>query len=100
MRKLGKNQRCLRYTLDYYTREIAAIREGLGLTTVHILGPSWGAMLAVEYLLTSMPSGVVSLVLLAAYQWHADQRHYIEALPAETREIIKGGGIGQSKIPP
>lgn len=82
-----------RYTLDYYSYELAAIREKLGLTKVHILGQSWGTMLAVEYLLTRMPSGVVSLVLsapcLSASRWHADQRHYIEALSAVTRETIK-----------
>jgi proline iminopeptidase len=49
-------------------------------------------MLAVEYILTRMPSGVRSLVLsapcLSVSRWQADQRQYIEALPAATRETI------------
>lgn len=80
------------YTLDYYVRELAIVREQLGLNEVHILGQSWGTMVAVEYMLTMQPSGVKSLILsapcLSASRWYEDQRRYIEALPSETRDTI------------
>ena len=41
---------------------MATIRRALGLERVHILGNSWGGMLAQEYALTQ-PEGISSLVL-------------------------------------
>lgn len=49
-------------TLDLFVAEVAAVRAGLGLDEVHLLGHSWGGMLALEYMLTK-PSGVRSLIL-------------------------------------
>ncbi|MCA1916527.1 proline iminopeptidase-family hydrolase [Methanospirillum hungatei] len=80
------------YTLDYFTQELEAVRWGLDLKEVHILGQSWGTMLAVQYILTKNPQGVHSLILsspcLSASRWHDDQRRYINELPADIREII------------
>src|SRR4051812_47506593 len=45
-----------------FAREIAAIREELGLQDVYILADSWGAIPATEYVLT-MPKGVRGMVL-------------------------------------
>ncbi len=53
------------YTLEYYTHELGAIRKELGLDDVHILGQSWGTMLAVEYMLSKKPTDVRSLLLSA-----------------------------------
>jgi proline-specific peptidase len=50
------------FTFDLYVREVAAIREALDLPEIHLLGHSWGGMLAMLYLLT-LPSGVASLTL-------------------------------------
>lgn len=80
------------YTLEYYTRELAGVREELNLKTVHILGHSWGTMLACEYYLTHAPTGVRSLILsspvLSASRWKADQWEYLKALPDEKRTVI------------
>ena len=35
-----------------FLEELAAVRQQLGLDRVHLLGQSWGGMLALEYLLT------------------------------------------------
>ncbi|HOY53847.1 MAG TPA: alpha/beta fold hydrolase, partial [Opitutaceae bacterium] len=40
-----------RFTLAHYVAELAAVRTALGLQNVHLLGQSWGCMLAAEYLL-------------------------------------------------
>ncbi len=45
-----------RWTVDFYLREVDAVREALGLERVHILGQSWGGMLLMEYLVRQ-PAG-------------------------------------------
>jgi proline iminopeptidase len=81
------------YTVEYYVRELAAVREILGLTEVHLLGHSWGAMLAAEYLLRENPDGVRSLVLagplLSAPRWAADQRRHLARMPREVRRAVR-----------
>ena len=80
------------YTLDYFTQELDVIRRALDLKEVHILGQSWGTMLAIHYILTMDPQGVRSLILsapcLSVTRWHDDQRRYINELPSDVREII------------
>jgi proline-specific peptidase len=82
-----------RWTLARYVEELGQVLEALGLREVHILGHSWGSMLAVEYLLTVQPSGVVSLVLsgpcLSASRWGADQRAYLAELPEVDQQAIQ-----------
>ncbi len=50
------------WVLDRFVEELRQVRAALGLTEVHLLGQSWGTILAVEYALTR-PPGLVSLVL-------------------------------------
>ena len=50
------------WTIERYARELEAVRSGLGLGPVHLLGQSWGGWLAIEYALTFLDS-VKSLVL-------------------------------------
>lgn len=37
------------WTIDRYASELEAIRQTLGLTTFHLLGHSWGGMIAARY---------------------------------------------------
>ena len=48
--------------VDRFVNELAQVRKALNLHEVHILGHSWGTMLAVDYMLTN-PEGVQSLIL-------------------------------------
>ena len=50
------------WTVPLYVEEVGAIRRALGLERVHILGQSWGGMLALEYALTQ-PAGLASLII-------------------------------------
>ncbi|MEM7123098.1 MAG: proline iminopeptidase-family hydrolase [Pseudomonadota bacterium] len=50
------------WTIERYARELEAVRTGLGLGPIHLLGQSWGGWLAIEYALTFI-DGVKSLVL-------------------------------------
>lgn len=80
------------YTVGYYVAELAAVRAALGLREVHLLGQSWGCLLAAEYLLRPQPAGVRSLTLsgplLSTPHWEADQRAYLAALPATPQAVI------------
>jgi pimeloyl-ACP methyl ester carboxylesterase len=46
-------------------RQIESIRKALGLNRLHLLGHSWGGMVAIQYLL-NQPSGVVSTCLCSS----------------------------------
>jgi proline-specific peptidase len=50
------------YHAERFVQEVGDVRSALGLDRVHVLGQSWGGMLAVMYALTA-PRGLVSLVL-------------------------------------
>jgi pimeloyl-ACP methyl ester carboxylesterase len=72
---------CIQTFLD----ELAAMREALGLERIHLLGHSWGGMLAIEYLLTR-PRGVQSLILSSSLSstrfWVEEARRLRNAMPA------------------
>lgn len=78
------------WTLERFVEELAAVRAALRLDQVHLLGQSWGTMLAVEYMLTKRPAGVRSLVLsgpcLSARRWEADQATWLARMSAEVQE--------------
>jgi proline-specific peptidase len=80
------------WTVERFVEELATVREALGLDEVHLLGHSWGSMLAVSALLTR-PTGVRSVVLsspcLDARAWAADQRRWLRDMPAEDRAVIE-----------
>jgi len=50
------------YMVALYVDEINSVRNALGLEHVHILGQSWGGMLAMEYAL-KQPPGLTGLIL-------------------------------------
>lgn len=74
------------WTTSTFVDELAAVRRGLGLERVHLLGWSWGGMLALEYLLDRQPEGVASLVLASAPAsaplWREEVQRLREGLPA------------------
>ncbi len=52
------------WSVEFFERELAAVREQLHLDQIHLLGQSWGGMLAMSYLSqTPRPAGVHSVVL-------------------------------------
>lgn len=74
-----------------FVDELAKVRESLGLKQVHILGHSWGTMLAVDYMLTR-PSGVRSLILaspaLSIPRWLHDTDSLRATLPDSVKAIL------------
>jgi proline iminopeptidase len=80
------------WTTTRFVEELKAVRSALKLDEVHLLGQSWGTMLAVEYLLREKPSGVKSLILSAPYlstpRWVSDQQVWISQLPQDVQDTI------------
>ena len=49
------------WRIERFVEEVGQVRAALGLERVHLLGHSWGTILALEYALTR-PAGLVSMV--------------------------------------
>jgi len=81
------------WTVDRFVNELAEVREALGLDNVHILGHSWGSMLAIDYMLRK-PEGVQSLILaspaLSVRRWAEDADRLIAQLPVGLQQAIEG----------
>lgn len=79
------------FTVDRYVRELQTLRDSLGLREIHLLGHSWGAMLAEAYMATH-PAGVRSLILssplVTTAQWEHDADSLLRALPDSMRAAI------------
>ena len=72
--------------------ELAALRDYLDLGHVHLLGQSFGGMLAIMYLLEKKPQGVDSLILSStlssAKLWASEQHRMIKYLPQKEQDAI------------
>jgi proline iminopeptidase len=80
------------YRAERFVEELGVIRDALGLDRFHLLGQSWGGMLAVMYSLTR-PIGLVSLVLASplidVQRWLADCHALKLRLPRDVRSAIE-----------
>src|SRR5688500_5534687 len=80
------------WRIETFVEELAAVRQQLGLERVHLLGQSWGGMLALEYLLTK-PDGVASLTLsnslASAPLWCEEARRLRSDLPAGIQNAMR-----------
>jgi len=79
------------WTIKRFVEELGTVRQALGLEHIHLLGQSWGGMLAIEYLLTQ-PRGIVSLILASTLSsmplWVAEANRLREELPAEIQATL------------
>ena len=82
---------------DRFVAELAQVRSHLGLDEVHILGHSWGSMLAMEYMLTE-PAGIKSITFaspaLNVKRWTDDAKTLLRTLPEETQQTITSHEAG------
>ncbi|MHB8891865.1 MAG: proline iminopeptidase-family hydrolase [Candidatus Limnocylindrales bacterium] len=80
-----------RWTVDFFVREVDAVRAALGLDRCHILGQSWGGMLLMEYLVTR-PDGVISATIASSPasmpMWVAETGRQRALLPPEVVEVL------------
>lgn len=72
--------------------ELKALRTYLGLKRVHLLGQSWGGMLAIIYLCDHQPAGIQSLILAStlssAKLWAQEEHRLIKAMPLAEQQVI------------
>ena len=81
------------WRIERFVTELAQVRDALDLDCVHLFGHSWGAMLAVDYLLTR-PDGVSSAILaspaLSIPRWLEDTARMVRRLPPAVQATIEG----------
>ena len=79
------------WTVELYVEEVDAVRRALGLERIHLLGQSWGGMLAMEYMLTQ-PKGIASLTIASSpasmIQWVAEANRLRKQLPADIQATL------------
>lgn len=79
------------WTVERFVEELEQVVEALGLEEFHLLGHSWGTMLAASYLFKK-PKGVRSVMFsgpaLDAQRWERDQRNYLKEFPEDVQETI------------
>ena len=79
------------WTIELFLEEVGVVRNALGLDRVHLLGHSWGGMLAMEYALTK-PKGLSSLIVsdspASIPQWVAEANRLRAELPPEVQETL------------
>lgn len=79
------------YTVALFVEELGEVRRALGLDRCHILGQSWGGMLAMEYALTQ-PEGVLSLIIADSPAsiplWIAEANRLRAALPPDIQATL------------
>jgi proline iminopeptidase len=79
------------WNVERFVQELGEVRRALGLSRCHILGQSWGSMLAVDYALTG-PDGVLSLILasppISIPRWVADTQRLLDELPGNVRTTL------------
>jgi proline-specific peptidase len=79
------------WSLGLFLDELDNLRAALGLERVHVLGTSWGGMLALEHVL-ARPDGVAGLVLSStlcdSVQWTQEVARLRDELPAEHRSLL------------
>ncbi|HCR84528.1 MAG TPA: alpha/beta hydrolase, partial [Lachnospiraceae bacterium] len=77
---------------DTWDNELIELRKHLKLDEVHLLGQSWGGMLAIEYLCDYKPEGIKSVILSstlpAAELWAHEQHRLIKLMSKEDQEAI------------
>ncbi|HET9509372.1 MAG TPA: proline iminopeptidase-family hydrolase [Gaiellaceae bacterium] len=79
------------WSLRLFLDELDALRAALGLERVHLLGTSWGGMLALEHALRrpgTLAGLILSSTLACAADWEAEARRLRDDLPADVRAVL------------
>lgn len=77
---------------ETWDNELIELRKYLGLDHCHLLGQSWGGMLAVEYLCNYHPTGIQSVILSSTMTscslWAREAHRMIRHMSKEDQEAI------------
>lgn len=81
------------WTPELWTEELMNLTEFLGLKEYHLLGQSWGGMLAIRYMIEEQPEAVRSLILSSTLPssslWAREQHRLISFMSKEEQEAIR-----------
>lgn len=80
------------WTVDRFMDELDAVRDALELDHVHLLGSSWGGMLAMNYVIerTRPPVSLTTAGSPAsARRWNEICQEWLDEMPAGERELIQ-----------
>ncbi len=86
------------YTVQTFVDELDALRAQLNLERVHVLGQSWGGMLAMEYALRApagltAPAGLASIIIADSPAsmplWVSEANRLRAELPPEVEAVLK-----------
>jgi proline-specific peptidase len=79
------------YSTELFVDELATVRDRLGLERVHLLGQSWGGMLAMQYAIDG-PPGLASIIVADSPadmgQWVAEANRLREQLPPDVSATL------------
>jgi L-proline amide hydrolase len=79
------------WTVNLFVEEVDVVRKALGLKRIHLLGQSWGGMLAMQYALTQ-PAGLDGLIVASSPasmpQWVAEANRLRDALPKKVQQTL------------
>ncbi|WP_251716522.1 proline iminopeptidase [Lactobacillus agrestimuris] len=88
------------YTAETWVKELENLRERLHLYDLHLLGQSWGGMLAIIYLCDYHPRGIKSVILSStlssAQLWSKELHRLIKYLPNHEQAAIYRAEITQN----
>jgi proline-specific peptidase len=80
------------WSVELFVEELATLKRELGLDRIHLLGQSWGGMLALEYALRH-PAGLASLIeanSAASIPLHISEVDRLrEELPQEVQDTLR-----------
>ncbi|MBW9212037.1 MULTISPECIES: proline iminopeptidase [Terrabacteria group] len=81
------------WTMETWLEELKALKDYLHLEEFHLLGQSWGGMLALEYVLHHQAKAVKSLILSStlssASLWASEQHRWIRYLSMDDQKAIQ-----------
>ena len=81
----------IEWSVAVFREEVDAVRSQLGLGRIHLLGTSWGGMLALEHVLSGA-QGIVGLILSSTLArvdlWAEEQLKLRAALPADVVAVL------------
>lgn len=80
------------YNAETWVAELQNLRDQLHLDQIHLMGQSWGGMLAIIYLCDYLPAGIKSVILAStlssAQLWSTENHRLIKQLPRDEQNAI------------